>query len=321
MATSGTYTYSRTLNQTISDALDLIQAVGDGETLSGDHVTRGTTALNGLLKQWQTQGIHLWTYTEGSLFLQVGQSEYDMSATATHTANTYYETTSTAATIATATTLLVTNSDNIVVGDKIGIIQNDNDLFWTTVSGKAGLTLTLTAGITLATVSGAVVYSYKIATATVPELIPISRMLDVRRKEGSDYEIPIVFQSRKDYFNLPNKSQTGTPIQAYYARQDVAGEASGIMYLWNAPSSSVPVINFTYERKIQIMVNANDTLDIPDYATDAVTYGLAKRLIPRFGCSAELTALIMAEAQKYEESMLAYDSALYPITIKMQRYG
>lgn len=319
MATSGTYTLSLTLNEIVTEALELLKVVGDGETLSGDHVSRSKVALNLLLKRWQAQGIHLWTYEEGTLFLKVGQSKYDLTDSSTYAANTYYETTTTAATTAGATTILVTNSDNIAIGDKIGIIQNDNDLFWTTVSGKSGLTITLNAGITLATLSGAVVYSFKVATATVPELIPISRVLDVRRKEGTDYEVPIVFESRKDYFNLPNKSQNGTPIQAYYDRQDVSGETSGVMYLWEAPSDATPVINFTYERKIQTMENANDTLDIPDYAQDALIYNLAKRLIPKFGCSDQVAALVIAEAKELENNMLAFDSALYPIRVKMQR--
>jgi hypothetical protein len=38
MATSGIYNYSRTLNQIATESLELIEAVGDGETLSGNHI-------------------------------------------------------------------------------------------------------------------------------------------------------------------------------------------------------------------------------------------------------------------------------------------
>jgi hypothetical protein len=318
MATSGTYAYGLTLNQVVSEALELIQAVGDGETLSGDHVDRGTKSLNGLLKEWQTQGIHLWTYTEGSLFLVVGQEEYDFRLPATRVVNTYYETTTAAATAALATSFTVASASNLVVGDPIGIIQSNKDMFWTTIETISGTTVTIPSpGITLATTSGSAVRNYRVTET----LTPVARMLDVRRKEGTDYEIPIIFESRKDYFNLPNKSQTGTPIQAYYSRQDVAGETSGIMYLWNSPDSSIPVINFTYERKIQIMVNATDTLDVPDYAHDAVIYNLARKLIPKFGCSPTLASFIIQEAETYKNNMLAFDSTLYPIKIQMKRNG
>ena len=321
MSTSGIYTYSRTLNEIALEALDLIQAVGDGETLGGDEIDRVKPSLNGLLKEAQTQGLHLWTQTEGTLFLEVGQPSYDLSTV--KAANTYYETTTTALTTAAASTINVTSAANIQANDIIGIIQSDNNLFWTTVLSVSSLQINLNANITLATASGAVVYNYRPSTATVPALIPISRILpgigSVRRKDGSNYEIPIRNNSRSDYFNLPNKTQSGTCIQAYYDRQDVAGGTSGKMYLWNAPSSSVPVINFTYERKLQIMVNATDTVDFADYAHEYVVYNLAKRLIPKFGCSEKLAALVMAHANETKQNMLDYGASMYPIQFGIPR--
>jgi len=321
MATSGVYTYSLTLNEAVTEALDELQAAGDGETLTGDMIGRAKTSLNLIMKSLSTQGIHLWSETEGTLFPSVGQEKYDFRDATTHIANTYYETSTTAATTAGATSIEV-DITNIQDTDKIGIIQNDNDIFWTTVNGvPTGTTVVLTDAITLATLSGAKVRNYRVATSTSPELIPVSRILKVRRQEGSDYEIPIIFDSREDYFNLPNKEQTGTPIQAYYSRQDVAGEAGGIMYLWNSPNSSIPVINFTYERKLQVLVNPGDTLDVPDYALQALIYHLAVRLIPKVGCSAERAAFVKMEAERLMNDLLAYDSEVYPIKMNIQKYG
>ena len=324
MSTSGIYTYSRTLNQIATESLQLIEAVGDGETLSGDHIERARDSLNSLLKQSQTQGMHLWTQTEGTLFLKVGQASYDFRDSGTHASNSYNTTTSTAATTAGALTIPVTSISGISDGDIIGVVQNDNDIFWTTVNGTpAGLDVIVDDAITLATLSGASVRSYTPSASTVPALIPISRISpgygSVRRKEGDDYEIPINNESRKDYFNLPNKAQNGTPIQAYYSRQDIAGEVGGIMYLWNAPDSAVPVINFTYERKIQIVSTANDTVDYPDYAHEYIIYNLARRLILKFGCSVERAQIIMTEADRTKGEMLAYGASMYPISVKMRR--
>lgn len=322
MATSGIYTLSYTTNQLAEEAFDVLQIGQDGETLTGDMIGRFKVSANLLLKEWQTQGIHLWTYTEGTLFLTVGQEKYDFRDSTTHIANTWYETTTTAATLASANTILVTSASNIQNGDVIGIIQNDNNLFWTTVNGApSGLTVTLTDNIPLATLSGAFVRNYRVGTATAPELIPVSRVLNVRRQESTDYEIPIIFASREDYFNLPNKSQTGTPIQAHYARQDLAGQTSGTMYLWNSPISSKPVINFTYERKLQILVGANDTIDLPDFAQLAFIYNVAVKLIPKYGSSQALAEWIRGEALILKNDMLAFDSTLYPIKMKMRRHG
>lgn len=322
MAASGIYTLSKTTNQLAEEAFDILQIGADGETLGGDMIGRFKASANLMLKEWQTQGIHLWSYTEGTLFLTVGQEKYDFREDSTHVANDWFETTTTASTSAAANAIEVTNTDDIQDGDVIGIIQNDNNLFWTTVNGApSGLTVTLTDNITLTTVSGAFVRNYRVGTDTAPELIPVSRVLNVRRQESTDYEIPIIFNSREDYFNLPNKSQVGTPIQAYYSRQDLAGETSGVMYLWNSPSTSVPVINFTYERKLQILVGENDTVDLPDYAQLAFIYNVAVKLIPKYGTSQALADMIRQEAQVLKNDMLSYDSAVYPIKMKMKRHG
>lgn len=321
MATSGIYTLTKTLNDLVTEALDLIQATGDGESLHGDTLGRATKVINRMIKEMSTQGIHLWSYTEGTLFLEVGKEKNDFQDSNTHVANTWFETTTTADTTAGATTVLVTSAANIIATDPIGIIQTDNNLFWTTVKEVSGLSIILDDGITLATNSGAFVRNYRVGTNTSPELIPVSRVLNVRRQESSDYEIPIVFESRQDYFNLPNKAQAGTPIQAYYDRQDIAGETSGVMYLWNSPISSVPVINFTYERKLQILVNSDDTIDIPDYALDYFVYNYAVKLIPIFGTSQGLAEWVKGEAIVLKNDLLAYDSDIYPIVMKMQRYG
>jgi len=324
VSTSGIYTYSRTLNQIAKEALELIEAVGDGETLSGDHIERSKESLNSLLKQSQTQGMHLWTETEGTLFLKVGQSSYDFRDSSTHAVNSYNETTTTADTAASALTIPVTSISGISDGDVIGIVQSDNDIFWTTVNGTpTGANVIVDDPITLATESGAAVRSYTPSTTTNPALKPISRITpgdgSIRRKEGDDYEIPINNESRKDYFNLPNKDQQGSPIQAYYSRQDIAGEVGGIMYLWNAPSSAVPVINFTYERKIQIADAADDTIDYPDYAHEYIVYNLARRLILKFGCSMERAQLVIAEADRTKNEMLSYGASMYPISVRMVR--
>lgn len=319
MATSGIYTLSKTTNELAEEVFDVMQIGQDGETLTGDMIGRFKVSANLLLKEWQTQGIHLWTYTEGTLFLTVGQEKYNFQNA--HVANDWFETTLTAATTADTNTILVTSASNIQDGDVIGIIQNDNNLFWTTVNGVTGLMVTLTDSITLASLSGAFVRNYRVGTATSPELIPVSRVLKVRRQESTDYEIPIVFKSREDYYNLPNKKQLGTPIQAYYDRQDVAGETSGTMLLWNSPISSIPVINFTYERKLQILANSEDAVDLPDYAQLAFIYNAAVKLIPKYGTSQALADWIRGEALILKNDMLAFDSTLYPIKMKMKRHG
>ena len=325
MATSGIYTLAQTTNQTVQEALEILQVSGDGETLSGNMYGRARTSLNTMLQSWNTGGIHLWTETEGTLFLEVGRREYDTRISTNRFVNTWFETTTTAATVAAATSVTLTKVTDIQDTDNIGIIQNDNNTFWTTVNGvpdTVAKTVQLTDPIPLATVSGAFTRNYRLATSTTPSLKPIARVTDVRRDvRGSDYEIPIVFDSRQEYFGLPNKTSQGTVVQVYYSKQDVSGEVGGIFYTWLTPDSSNDVINFTYERMIQIQVDTGDTLDVPDWALDCVNWNLAERLIPKFGCSAERAIFIKAKAKELMNDLMAFDTESYPIKIRMPQHG
>lgn len=315
MATSGNYTLELSLNELAGEAFDILQVAADGESLNGDMIGRFKKSANLLLKEWQAQGSHLWTETEGTLFLTAGQAKYDFRDASTKVSNEWFETNTTAATIVDALIIPVSSSDNIEAGDTIGIIQDDNNLFWTTAYRVSGLNVTVNDKIPLATLSGAYVRNYR------DTFIPVSRVTNVRRKETTDYEIPIVEQSREDYFNLPNKDQTGTVIQAYYDRQDVAGQKYGIMYLWNSANSSVPVINFTYDRKLQILDEASQTIDLPEYAQQAFIYNVAEKLIMKFGASPERAMLIRSEALRLRNDMLSYDTDSYPIKVVMRRNG
>lgn len=315
MATSGNYTLALSVNDAAAEAFDILQIAVDGESLDGDMIARFKRSGNLVLKEWQSQGMHLWAETEGSLFLKVGQEKYDFRQSTTHVTNEHFETTTTADTAAGVYAFNVTSADDIQRDDVIGIVQNDNDMFWTTVTFVNGTEIKVKDAITLTTNSGAFVRNYR------DTFIPVSRVTDVRRKEGTDYEIQIVNASREEYFALPNKDQTGTPIQAYYDRQDVAGEKYGVMYLWNSPISSVPVINFTYERKLQVMTQAAETIDLPEYAQEAFIYNVAAKLIPKYGASQAVAALIMSEALRLKNDMLSFDTDSYPIKIGLQQYG
>jgi hypothetical protein len=262
-----------------------------------------------MLKAWEGQGIHLWTYEDGTLFLVVGQSEYPFATS--NLANTYYETTTDAAEAIGQTVISVTSTANMTATDIIGIVQDDDDIHWSTIASiVADDTVTIDDALTVATASGSEVYHY-----TASSFKPVSRILNVRRKETTDYEVPINFLSREDYQDLPNKSQNGTVIQTYFSRQ----EPNGIMYTWNAPSSAVPVLRFTYERKIQIMESSTDTFDLPEYWYEAVIYNLAIRLAPKYGVSQLLLMELKQLAKEALDAALSFDTAVYPITINMRQ--
>lgn len=312
MALSGDFVLTQTFEDIRDEVLERLQLIGDGESVTSSMTAKIKKTTNLLIKDWESQGSNLWVKTEGTLFLAVGQSKYDFGDADTHLTNTFFETDISVAASATDTTITVTDDEDITNGDTIGVLTDDNDLFWTTVNGvPAANVVTLTDALPLDVVVGAVVYNFN------DTFIPVRRINDVRRRESTDYEIPIEFESRADYFNLPNKNQNGTPIQAYFSRQ----EPDGIMYIWTSPSSATPVLNFTYERKRQIISSDTDNFDMPSYWFEALVMNIAARVSYKFDTAPDVAQMIKIDAELTLNRALSFDTAVYPIELKVQQYG
>lgn len=296
----------------LTETADILQIGADGETLSGDFLVRGRKTLNFMLKAFEGQSIHLWTYETGTLFLTIGQNTYPFGDADTHLANDFNETTTDADEAIGQTVISVTSTSGFAVNDPIGIVDDVNEIHWSTIASfVVDDTVTINDALTVATASGNVVYQY-----TLNSFKPVSRITSVRRKETTDQEVPINFLSKEDYEILPNKSQNGTVIQTYYERK----QPTGTMFTWNAPFSAIPVLRFSYERRIEIMEDPDDTFDMPEDWFEAITWNLAKRLIPKFGCSAERAILIREQAAESLDVALNYDTAPYPITVNMRQH-
>jgi len=308
MTVSGTYRLLVNFNDIAEEALDQLQIGQDGETLSGDSLVRCRRTANFMIKAWTGQGIHLWTMQEGTLFTVKSQAEYNFSTA--NLANTWYETTLSAAEALGQTILSCTDTSNMAATNIIGIVLDSKVTHWFTVLSKTSTTVTIAVALPSAAASGA-----KVRVYAASSFIPVERILDVRRRESSTYEIPIAFESRKDYFNFPDKSSTGSPIQAYFSRQ----RDPGVMYLWPTPSTSEYAINFTYERAIQVINLGTDSFDIPDYWFEAFIYNLALRLIPKFGCSQGRAAMIQQMAKDSLDLALSFDTEMFPIRLVTHR--
>jgi len=79
MATSGSIDFTLTRDTIIADALELIGAIGIGDTPTSADYTTCARTLNMMVKAWQGQGIHLWTETEMTVTLVVDQATYTLS--------------------------------------------------------------------------------------------------------------------------------------------------------------------------------------------------------------------------------------------------
>ncbi len=307
MATSGTSTFNLTRDQIIKSALRKAGAIESSETPSAAMVNDCADALNMMVKEWDTLGIHLWTESEGTLFLQPGQYQYSLGpsspdhATQTLPPN-YIQTTLTAAASAGATSITVDSITNMLNGDNIGVVLDSGDIFWTTVSGSpSGSIVTLTSGLTSAAASGNNVYDY-----TTAILRPL-RLVAARRKLiSSGIETPMVRMSRLDYRDLPNKANTGIPTQFFY---DPLGGAInyGIFYIWPAPVDATNLVNFTWYRQIQDFNSAGDTPDFPQEWINALVWNLAAEMAPEFDLTPTRFTLLKAQAQQKLDMVTGWD--------------
>ena len=58
----------------------IAQVIGAEETATGAQLQNGLDAMAAMCKAWQASGIHVWCEEEGILFLQTGQTLYQIGA-------------------------------------------------------------------------------------------------------------------------------------------------------------------------------------------------------------------------------------------------
>lgn len=89
-------------------------------------------------------------------------------------------------------------------------------------------------------------------------------------------EIPIARINEDDYWNLPNKTFQGRPVQ-YWCDRQVNGP---VMNLWPAPGPAFVFQQVTVlmHRHIMDVGQMTDTLEVPQRTFDCVVFSLAERL-------------------------------------------
>jgi hypothetical protein len=274
MTTSGSTDFTVTTNEIIKDAFAKINVVGVDQNPSSEDSSFAYRELNRMVKRWQAQGNHLWKKKTGTIFLQKGQREYDLSATGDHAAIDYVETTLSADEAIGQTTLSITSSTGMTAGDYIGIENDDNELFWSTISSVPdGISVIINAALTTAASSGLKVYAY---TTRIGEPFFVYSAV---REDESEIDVPVDSLSYEEYFQQPNKTQRGTPTLYEYDRQ----LGVGIIRVWLVPENVKWLLKITYGEKIEDFDSNSNTPDFPQEWEDALVLNLAIKLAPAYG--------------------------------------
>lgn len=312
MSTSGSADFTRTRNQIITEAYQLLNVYGADEALTDPDLAFGNSRLNSMIKAWQAMGINLWTYEEAVIFL---------SSLPTYTLGTngdkscllsdFVETTLSGDEAASQTVLSVTSSTGMTALDIIGIVLDDNTIHWTTVvSVDSATQVTVTSGLASVAASGNQVFTY---TSTLYRPLKIH---SIRRHGSNGIETPLYPISRQEYFDLSNKTNSGVPNEFYYDPKLNAGK----LYIYQAPSDVTTYLRATISRSFEDFDDADNTPDFPQEWLDAIIYNLALRMAPAFGKMQEAVSLYAPLATALLDAIKGYDTETTSLFITGSEY-
>lgn len=300
MATSGSANYNRAAKQLIKSALRGIGVLQSGEAPTALEMQDALEAFELMIKSLQANGFHLWTYAEATLFLTASTTSYSFPCG--RAVSSFVETITTADASDTDTTITVSSITGIDDLDVIGIVTSTSTIHWTTVSGApSGSTITLTDALTTDVSSGATVYAYTAADDLICRPLRIESVRRSNVTGTNPIDTPMGEMAREDYFNLPNKNNTGVPVQFYYD----PGLSSGTMYVWPAPSVITNLLKFTYIRAIEDFDTTTTTPDFPQEWLEVLKYQLMLRLAHEYGVAlrpdiASMAAALLENARSWD---------------------
>lgn len=151
------------------------------------------------------------------------------------------------------------------------------------------------------------------------------RIYDARRKDTvSGQEVPLAIYSEKEYLEIPNKLEEGTPIGMYFKPRHEIGVTShstavGQLYLWqpaDAYNASNTTIYFNYQRPFVNFDTTTDYIDMPQEWLEVVKWNLALRLAPVYGTPMMEYDRIKSMAKDLLDEVLGWDSEAQPLRIQ-----
>jgi len=301
MSRSGSYNFTLDRDTIVKRAMQLINIININQTARGADYEYAIDIFQSMLKLWQAEGIQMWNRKQATLFPAYQDYQYSISSTGDHCANSYVNTTLSAAEAAGQTVLSVTSSSGMTANDAIGIELDDNTRQCTTiVSVDSATQITVTAALTGAAASGNTVVSYTNKIADRP-----LRILDMRTVDLKNNETAITMENigYDQYFNIPVKSTDGRPINYYYDKLLDAGE----LYVFPRPDEVSVLLEFTYHEAIEDVDSATNNLDFPTEWTLPLIWGLGAELCIPFGKFEEFKT-IKPQADEYKKIVREFDN-------------
>jgi hypothetical protein len=310
MALSGSYDFNLTAEEIVKEAFKEIGVNPAEQDLQAFEINDGLIKLNLLIKRYQSQGLHLWTKTEGILFQDKSKTDYLVGPNGDNAANfdDFVGATLVADESTAATVLDVSSTAGMAVGDIAGVQLDDGTRFWTTIIAPVlAASITVADALPSAAATGNTVFTY-----TSKPQRPLRVLSSRRQTYGENNEVQILPWSRDQYFNQVDKSSQGTAVNFYYDPQ----LDNGRFYVWQTASSVNDFVRFTYEAPLQDVDLSTDNVQFPVEWLEALIYNLALRLANSFNAPAAKVQLIIGMAQSALDDALSYDMEMESLNIQ-----
>ena len=285
----------------ITEALELLGVLAEGEEPNAAQITSTNRTLNALIKHWQAKQINLFAIQEQYLFPAKEQTEYGLSSSSDdHITANYYGGTLSSAYVATATTVVTNEATGISVGDTVGIKTSDTEVFWT--SAVAGTdpdtnTIELEAGLPEDVGVDTIVYAYRTKASR-----PL-KILEAYIRIGTT-DTPVEIIARRDYNALSNKFSEGRINQIYYDPQI----NTGVLKVWPQSDNENAILVLVCTKALSDLDAATDNPEIPQEWYLPLAYGLAQAVMPKYGIPEEDARRINKLAEKYLMDAEDFDS-------------
>lgn len=291
-----------TTDDIITEALELLGVLGEGEVPTADQLTSSQRTLNMMTKTWQADGLNLFAVQRNYLFLEKDKDEYPLSASSSSNfTSSFVQSATTATASALDTTITLDDASPLLNGDAIGIFTTNNTLFWTTVSGApAGNVVTIAKPLPFNVDSGAVVYSYT-TVSNRPMLI-----LEAYLHQFGATDIPVDLISRVDYYELTNKTTEGFINQVYYDPQI----GTGTLFVWPLTTNEKDYLILLTQRTLEDFDSSTDNPDYPQEWYMPLTWNLARALGPKYGTPQMDYARIMQQSRELYETARGFDTEM-----------
>ena len=284
MATSGSVNFSITRDNIITEALQLVGVIGEGETPSTNQKSDCARSLNMMTKFWMAEGMNLFVNQEIVLFPIKGQRQYTFGGSSVDKMTRESEVITTklnGSVSSAATALTVDSTTGMAVGDVIGVVTDSSGIHFSTITVVgSSTTLTIADALDDDCSDNDRVYTY--TAAFTQKILGIN---NAWIRTTNDTDIPINVISRQEYVDLSKKTESGRINQLYFDPQVTTANIN----VWPVPDDS-----YTNDRIHLYVTRAYEDFDgvtnesEPDFPQEwylPLCWGLAVFIAPKYGVS------------------------------------